>query len=90
MPGSLTLRLTTMALLAGLLGACATTVDPITTKRGRDGFVVNCNNPEGWASCHDAAAEACDGRYRVLERKEHIKRLVVECRKSQRYDYDND
>lgn len=65
------------------LSACAATVDPITTPRGRDGFVVTCKeSPEGWAACYQAAADACEGRYRVIERRERAMRMVAECRGS--------
>ncbi|MBO9686013.1 hypothetical protein [Roseateles chitosanitabidus] len=67
------------------LSACAATVDPITTPRGREGFVVTCDSPEGWPACYRAAAEACDGRYRVIDRAESAKRLVAECRRG-RYE----
>ena len=69
-----------------LLSACAATVDPITTPRGRTGFVVTCDSPQGWPACYRAEEEACEGRYRVIDRSERAKRLVTECDRHRRYE----
>ncbi|WP_343627323.1 hypothetical protein [Roseateles sp.] len=79
-------RMPLICLVVSVLSACAATVDPITTPRGREGFVVTCDSPEGWPACYRAAAEACDGRYRVIDRAERAKRLVAECRRGGRYE----
>ena len=89
----LTRSITAALAAAGLLAGCAAEIKPITTPGGRPGFVVSCDGPElDWDTCYNAAAEACDGKYSVLDRYNKSPRspdspkrnLVVECRRPHR------
>ena len=75
--------------VAALLGGCAE-VHPITTADGRKGFVVSCDGEDAdWGTCYSAAAEACDGKYNIIDRydrrarnssgREAQRTIVVQC-----------
>lgn len=68
------------------LSACAASVEPLLAAHGRGDFVVTCGGPEGWAACERTAAEWCNDRYRITDRREQGMRLSGECRPFQRYE----
>lgn len=79
------------ALVIALLAGCAE-VHPIVTADGRKGFVVSCDGEDAdWRTCYGAAAEACDGKYSIIDRYDRRARprsgseaqrtIVVQCRR---------
>lgn len=53
------------------LGACAASVDQITTPDGKQGFSVSCNgSADSWSKCYTAATKACNGQYSVLDKNQ--------------------
>ncbi|WP_157200852.1 hypothetical protein [Massilia sp. Root351] len=83
------------AAAVALLAGCVAEVKPITTPNGRAGFVVSCDGGEqDWDACYNAAADACDGKYTILDRYHNTERtpsgpklrryLVAECGRARR------
>jgi hypothetical protein len=59
-----------LLLLSLFLTGCAAGVSPMTTPDGKKGFSVSCNgSANDWGTCYNAAAEACKGKYDILDRQ---------------------
>ena len=57
--------------LSILLLGCAATVKQMTTPDGKQGFLVECDgSADSWATCYEAAAKSCQGKYTVIDRNE--------------------
>ncbi len=85
-----------MALVLGVvsivINGCAATIKPMTTPEGKQGFLVECDGAaDSWASCYEAATNACKGKYNVIDRNESStptaygplvrRNLIAECKK---------
>jgi predicted lipoprotein with Yx(FWY)xxD motif len=79
-------------LAIGTLVGCAATVKPLTTPDGRQGFLVECDgSADNWPTCYEASANACNGKYSVIDRNESStltatgslvrRNLIVECKR---------
>lgn len=79
-------------IVAVAMTGCAATVKPMTTPEGKQGFLVECDgSADSWASCYEAAAKACQGKYSVIDRNESStptaygplvrRNLIAECKK---------
>lgn len=62
----------TLLLLAVVaLAGCAAQVKPMQTPSGKQGFLVSCDgSADNWTTCYTAAAQACKGKYNVVDRNE--------------------
>jgi predicted lipoprotein with Yx(FWY)xxD motif len=80
------------ALVSIYLAGCAgVEVKPMPTPNGKAGFSVACDGAsDDWASCYKAAADACKGKYSVIDRQQDstasnkfgpsvYRSLIVEC-----------
>lgn len=69
------------------MAGCAASVEPMPTPSGKEGFSVSCNGAiRDWADCYKAAANACNGEYKIIDTassaSDRVRRsLVVECAK---------
>ena len=53
-----------------LLAGCAAVVKPMATPNGKQGFSVSCDgSADDWATCYNAAATACKGKYSIIDKQ---------------------
>ncbi|MBU9386604.1 hypothetical protein KTE71_03680 [Burkholderia multivorans] len=56
-----------IALLAVTLVGCAASVKPVAVPDGTQGYAISCDgSADDWTSCYNAAANACGGKYRIV------------------------
>jgi len=60
-----------VGVLALALAGCGATVESMVAPDGRQGYVLSCDGSGGsWSACYQAAAQACAGRYEILDRQQ--------------------
>lgn len=75
-------RFASLAMAAGLIAGCSTTVAPTYTSSGVAGYRINCGGFFGdgdLGSCYQKAGEVCETRgYRVLQTS--LGSVIIECK----------
>ncbi len=88
------IRVLTVSLLLVLAGCAApkASVKPVPTPNGVEGYHVSCDGSiDDWATCYAGAAQACGGKFSVVDRNESstptaygplVRRsMIVECKR---------
>lgn len=64
------IKLITIALMAVLLGGCASSARRTYTSDGKEGYILNCSGTATtWGKCYERAGDLCGEKgYEVLEK----------------------